>query len=93
MTNHLVSTTNEDGNSAIIRTLFDAEHVIASGAKGHFSDQTSCAQFGCAQFGETRHNTTVGGNCKQLNRRNQVSNQYHLNLYIRIKNIKTYFNL
>ena len=66
MAHHLVATADEDGDGARVLALFDDEHALLRRAERQFAHDAGEAELVGTQFGEARHDATVGGDRDQL---------------------------
>ena len=65
-TNHLVASTDKDGDSSWVSTLLDYKHLIPGSTESEFTNDTSMTELlGCKVL-ESRDNTTIGSNGDKL---------------------------
>ena len=65
-TDHLVASSDEDGDSPGVVAFFNDQHTLLYGAKGQLTHHASFAQFLWRQLLKPRYDATPCGYCNQL---------------------------
>lgn len=65
-TDHLVTTPDKHSHRPRVGTLLDNKHLIPSGTKGKFSDDTGVTELVGGKVFESGDNSAVGGNGDKL---------------------------
>ena len=65
-TNHLVASTDKDGDSSCVSTLLDHKHLIPGSTESEFTNDASVTELlGCKVL-KSRDDATIGGNGNEL---------------------------
>lgn len=67
MTDHLVATSDKDGDRSCVSTFLDYEHLIPGGTEGKFTNDSSFPELLRSEVFESGNDSAVGGDSDELN--------------------------